>query len=53
MKLRDVTFERWMAGHPDKPPDERWLRELYPWPVIAEIDYAEGSDLRRRLCVWG
>lgn len=41
MKLRDVTFERWMASHPEKPARERWLRELYPWPVIAEIDYAE------------
>jgi hypothetical protein len=42
MKLQDVTFERWMASHPEKPARERWLRELYPWPVIAEVDYAEG-----------
>jgi hypothetical protein len=45
MKLRDVTFERWVATseHSGKPSRERWRRELYPWPVIADVDYS--SDL--------
>ena len=42
VKLKDVTFERWLASHPEKQAKERWLRELYPWPVIAQVDYAEG-----------
>jgi hypothetical protein len=43
MKLRDVTFERWIAtsAHAGKPSRERWRRELYPWPVIADVDYSE------------
>src|SRR4051812_4489113 len=38
MRLRDVTFDAWLRSHPDKAPKERWLRELYPWPVLAQAD---------------
>ena len=38
MRLRDVTFATWLASHRDKPREERWLRELYPWPVLAQVD---------------
>src|SRR5690349_14028401 len=38
MKLRGVSFERWLQSHPGKEPKERWLRELYPWPVLAQVD---------------
>lgn len=41
MKLRGVTFENWLRGHPEKAPRERWLRELYPWPVLARVDCDE------------
>jgi hypothetical protein len=41
MKLLDLTFDRWAASHRAKPARERWLRELYPWPVLAEVDYGE------------
>lgn len=42
MKLHDVSFDRWITGHPHKPSRDRWQRELFPWPVIAEVDYSEG-----------
>jgi hypothetical protein len=38
MKLHNVTFSNWLASHGDKDADERWLRELYPWPVLAQLD---------------
>lgn len=38
MRLRDVTFDAWLRSHGDKDPEERWLRELYPWPVLAQVD---------------
>lgn len=37
-RLRGVTFENWMRSHRNKAPKERWLRELYPWPVLARVD---------------
>lgn len=41
MRLRGVTFENWLRGHGHKRASERWLRELYPWPVLARVDYHE------------
>ena len=38
MRLRDVTFDRWLRSHGEKAAEERWLRELYPWPVLAQVD---------------
>src|SRR5437868_4604202 len=38
MRLRDVNFDTWLRSHPEKDPEERWLRELYPWPVLAQVD---------------
>jgi len=38
MKLQNVTFVNWMVGHPQKESEERWLRELYPWPVLAQVE---------------
>ena len=38
MRLRDVTFAAWLRSHGEKDPEERWLRELYPWPVLAQVD---------------
>ena len=38
MPLKDVSFANWLRSHPDKPFKERWLRELYPWPVLAQIE---------------
>lgn len=38
MKLQNVTFANWMASHRHKEPEERWLRELYPWPVLAQVE---------------
>ena len=39
MKLRSVTFANWLASHASKDAEERWLRELYPWPVLAQVEY--------------
>jgi hypothetical protein len=39
MKLRNVTFANWLASHGSKDAKERWLRELYPWPVLAHVEY--------------
>ena len=36
--LRNVTFAAWLRSHGKKDPEERWLRELYPWPVLAQVD---------------
>lgn len=38
LRLRDVTFASWLQSHGQKDPEERWLRELYPWPVFAQVD---------------
>ena len=41
MKLRNVNFDTWLRSHSNKEPKERWLRELYPWPVFAQVEYDE------------
>jgi hypothetical protein len=41
VRLRDVTFDTWLRSHGKKDPKERWLRELYPWPVLAQVDCDE------------
>ena len=41
MKLRNVTFANWPGSHGSKDAEERWLRELYPWPVLAQVEYDE------------
>jgi hypothetical protein len=38
MRLRNVNFEAWLQTHGEKALKERWLRELYPWPVLAQVD---------------
>ena len=38
MRLRNLTFDTWLRSHNNKNPEERWLRELYPWPVLAQVD---------------
>ena len=38
MQLRNVTFNTWLQTHGEKSPRERWLRELYPWPVLAQVE---------------
>ncbi|MCX7022839.1 MAG: hypothetical protein NTW26_11335 [bacterium] len=38
MRLRNVTFANWLRNHDQKDPKERWLRELYPWPVLAQVE---------------
>lgn len=38
MRLKNVTFDNWLLSHAHKHPKERWLRELYPWPIFARID---------------
>ena len=38
VRLRNVTFDTWLRSHSGKAPEERWLRELYPWPVLAQVD---------------
>lgn len=38
MVLKNVSFERWLVSHGHKDARERWLRELYPWPVLAQVD---------------
>ena len=38
MRLRNVSFATWLLSHPHKDAQERWLRELYPWPVLAQVD---------------
>ncbi len=43
MRLKGVSFENWLRNrdHACKDPEERWLRELYPWPVLAQIECDE------------
>ncbi len=36
-----MTFRNWLRSHGHKGPEERWLRELYPWPVFAQVDCCE------------
>jgi hypothetical protein len=38
LRLRNVTFANWLHTHGHKKPHERWLRELYPWPVLAQVE---------------
>ena len=38
MRLQNVAFDTWLRGHGSKATKERWLRELYPWPVLAQVD---------------
>jgi len=38
LQLRNVTFATWLHSHGQKDTHERWLRELYPWPVLAQVD---------------
>src|SRR5215831_17086011 len=38
MRLRNVTFSSWLNNHGEKAVKVRWLRELYPWPVLAQVD---------------
>jgi hypothetical protein len=38
MPLRNVTFATWVRSHQNKHVKERWLRELYPWPVLARVE---------------
>lgn len=38
MKLQNVTFANWLVSHRHKESEERWLRELYPWPVLAQVE---------------
>ena len=38
MKLQNVSFAKWLSSHAHKDPQERWLRELYPWPIFAQVD---------------
>ena len=41
MPLKNVTFANWLRSHGHKDPKERWLRELYPWPVLARAECHE------------
>ena len=43
MRLRGVSFATWLRrpSHATKDADERWLRELYPWPVLAQVQCGE------------
>lgn len=41
MRLKNVTYTTWLKSHVYKPPRERWLRELYPWPVLAQVECDE------------
>ena len=41
MRLQGVTFENWLRSHQCKDPRERWLRELYPWPVLSQVECGE------------
>jgi hypothetical protein len=43
LRLRNVTFATWLRSHDKKAPEERWLRELYPWPVLAQVDCDEAQ----------
>lgn len=38
-----MTFANWLGspGHSKKGVQERWLRELYPWPVLAQVECDE------------
>jgi hypothetical protein len=49
VRLRNVTFPTWLQNHRDKAPEERWLRELYPWPVFAQADCDSEKVGRRQV----
>jgi hypothetical protein len=40
MRSMNVTFDNWVRSHAHKQPKERWLRELYPWPVLTQVGCA-------------
>lgn len=48
MRLRNVTFANWLRSHGGKDPEERWLREFYPWPVLAQVECHEAEVNRRQ-----
>ena len=33
-----MSFANWLLSHTNKAHEERWLREIYPWPVLAQIE---------------
>ena len=43
MRLKGVSFANWIRrpSHAGKDPEERWLREWYPWPVLARVECGE------------
>jgi len=43
VRLQNVTFDAWLKSHESKKAKERWLRELYPWPVLALVDCDEDN----------
>jgi hypothetical protein len=53
LRLRNVTFANWLQSHGQKDPDERWLRELYPWPVLAQVECDEPHVGRPQRIVYG
>jgi hypothetical protein len=46
LRLRDITFVKWLCSHGQKDVNERWLRELYPWPVFAQVE-CDGAQVGR------
>lgn len=51
MRLKGVSSANWVRrpSHEVKDPDERWLRELYPWPVLVQVECGESHvDIPRR-----
>jgi len=38
LRLQNVTYANWLGSHGQKTAHERWLRELYPWPVLAQVE---------------
>ena len=52
MKLTNLNFKTWLASpsHKSKFNEERWLRELYPWPVLAEVEFdSENIDIPQKI----
>ena len=52
MRLKNVTFDAWLKNHGKKAPEERWLRELYPWPVLAQVDCDEKNIERKQFIIY-
>jgi hypothetical protein len=38
LKVLKVSYANWAANHPKKAHDEKWRRELYPWPVLDQVE---------------